>query len=25
VHPTGGSRRVFRQFAWLEFGSGKAA
>jgi len=25
VHPTGGSLRVFRQFAWLEVGSGKAA
>jgi hypothetical protein len=25
VHPTGGSRRVFRQFAWLEAGSVKAA
>ncbi len=25
VHPTGGSRRVFRQFAWLEVGSVKAA
>jgi len=25
VHPTGGSRRVFRHFAWLEAGSGKAA
>ena len=25
VHPTGGSRRVFRQFAWLEVGSIKAA
>jgi hypothetical protein len=25
VHPTGGSRRVFKQFAWLEVGSGKAA
>ena len=25
VHPTGGSRRVFRQFVWLEAGSGKAA
>jgi len=25
VHPTGGSRRVFRQVAWLEAGSGKAA
>jgi hypothetical protein len=25
VHPTGGSRRVFRQFAWLEVGSGKMA
>jgi hypothetical protein len=23
VHPTGGSLRVFRQFAWLEAGSGK--
>ncbi len=23
VHPTGGSRRVFRRFAWLEVGSGK--
>jgi hypothetical protein len=23
VHPTGGSRRVFRQFAWLGVGSGK--
>ncbi len=25
VHPTGGSRRVFRQVAWLETGSGKVA
>jgi len=25
VHPTGGSLRVFRQFAWLEVGSGKMA
>jgi len=25
VHPTGGSRRVFRRFSWLEAGSGKAA
>jgi hypothetical protein len=25
VHPTGGSLRVFRQFAWLEAGSGKVA
>src|SRR5687768_6945838 len=25
VHPTGGSRRVFRQFAWLEVDSGKVA
>jgi hypothetical protein len=25
VHPTGGSLRVFRQFAWLEVGSVKAA
>jgi hypothetical protein len=25
VHPTGGSLRVFRHFAWLEVGSGKAA
>jgi len=25
VHPTGGSRRVFGQFAWLEVGSGKMA
>jgi hypothetical protein len=25
VHPTGGSRRVFRQFSWLEVGSVKAA
>jgi len=25
VHPTGGSLRVFRQFAWLEADSGKAA
>jgi hypothetical protein len=25
VHPTGGSRRVFRQFAWLEVGSVKMA
>ena len=25
VHPTGGSLRVFRQFAWLEAGSVKAA
>jgi hypothetical protein len=25
VHPTGGSRRVFRQFASLEVGSGKKA
>jgi hypothetical protein len=24
VHPTGGHLRVFRQFAWLEVGSGKA-
>ena len=23
VHPTGGSRRVFGQFGWLEAGSGK--
>ena len=25
VHPTGGSLRVFKQFAWLEVGSGKRA
>ena len=25
VHPTGGSRRVFRQFVWLEVGSVKVA
>jgi len=25
VHPTGGSLRVFRQFSWLEVGSGKMA
>jgi hypothetical protein len=25
VHPTGGSLRVFKQFRWLEAGSGKAA
>jgi hypothetical protein len=25
VHPTGGSHRVFRQFAWIEVGSGKIA
>ena len=25
MHPTGGSRRVFGQFVWLEAGSGKAA
>jgi len=25
VHPTGGSRRVFEQFAWLQVGSGKVA
>jgi hypothetical protein len=25
VHPTGGSLRVFRHFAWLEVGSGKMA
>jgi hypothetical protein len=25
VHPTGGSLRVFRQFARLEVGSGKSA
>src|SRR5512134_1606774 len=25
VHPTGGSLRVFRQFAWLEVDSGKMA
>jgi hypothetical protein len=25
VHPTGGSLRVFRQFVWLEVGSGKIA
>jgi hypothetical protein len=25
VHPTGGSLRVFRQFTWLEAGSGKVA
>jgi hypothetical protein len=25
VHPTGGSLRVFKQFSWLEAGSGKAA
>ena len=25
MHPTGGSLRVFRQFAWLEAGSGKVA
>jgi hypothetical protein len=25
VHPTGGSRRVFKQFAWLEVGSDKIA
>ncbi len=23
MHPTGGSRRVFRQLLWLEVGSGK--
>jgi len=25
VHPTGGSRRVFRRFSWLEVGPGKRA
>jgi len=25
VHPTSGSRRVFKQFAWLEAGSVKVA
>jgi hypothetical protein len=25
VHPTGGSRHVFKQFVWLEVGSGKVA
>jgi hypothetical protein len=25
TYPTGGSLRVFRQFAWLEVGSGKVA
>ncbi len=25
VHPTGGSRRVFKQVAWLQVGSGKVA
>ena len=25
VHPTGGSRRVFKHFAWLEVGSVKMA
>jgi hypothetical protein len=25
VHPTGGSLHVFRQFSWLEVGSGKLA
>ena len=25
VHPTGGSLRVFKQFAWLEVGSAKVA
>ncbi len=25
VHPTGGSLRVFKQFAWLEAGSVKVA
>jgi hypothetical protein len=25
MHPTGGSRRVFEQFAWLEVGSVKMA
>jgi hypothetical protein len=25
VHPTGGSRRVFEQLAWLKAGSGKMA
>ena len=25
VHPTGGSRRVFKQFVWLEVGSVKVA
>ena len=25
MHPTGGSRRVLRQFAWLEVGSVKIA
>jgi len=25
VHPTGGSLRVLKQFAWLEAGSGKEA
>ena len=25
MHPTGGTRRVFRQFAWLEAGSVKMA
>ena len=25
VHPTGGSRRVFEEFAWLEVGPGKVA
>ena len=25
MHPTGGSRRVFKQFVWLGAGSGKLA
>jgi len=25
MQPTWGTRRVFRQFSWLEVGSGKAA
>ncbi len=25
VHPTGGTRRVFKQVAWLQAGSGKMA
>jgi len=25
MHPTGGSRRVFRQFFWLKLDSGKVA
>ena len=25
VHPTGGTRRVFKRFAWLGVGSGKMA